>query len=128
MAEQARLDVEGYHLDLLNYNFRGWPRVNFPRTIYATQTIVIESFETGEVVGDLLKGLSSSDNRVSPQLASFIVTLGESLYLKMLLVDNLMHADLHPGNILVDMTGLEEDKFKLTLVDAGMVAQLNEVR
>ncbi|GMI21178.1 hypothetical protein TrCOL_g1894 [Triparma columacea] len=126
MAEQARLDVEGYHLDLLNYNFRGWPRVNFPRTIYATQTIVIESFETGEVVGDLLKGLSSSDNRVSPQLASFIVTLGESLYLKMLLVDNLMHADLHPGNILVDMTGLEEDKFKLTLVDAGMVAQLNE--
>ena len=26
---------------------------------------------------------------------------GEDVYLKMLLVDNLMHADLHPGNILV---------------------------
>ena len=39
----------------------------------------------------------------------------------MLLVDNLMHADLHPGNILVKFTG---DQKKLTLVDAGMVASL----
>ena len=30
-------------------------------------------------------------------LARFLVTTGTSLYLKMLLVDNLMHADLHPG-------------------------------
>ena len=29
------------------------------------------------------------------------MTRGEDLYLKMLLVDNLMHADLHPGNILL---------------------------
>ena len=126
MAEQARLDVEGYHLDLLNYNFRGWEGVNFPHTIYATQTIVIETFERGEVVGDLLKEYNGDNNQVTPQLASFIVTLGESLYLKMLLVDNLMHADLHPGNILVDMVGLKGGKNKLTLVDAGMVAQLNE--
>ena len=39
----------------------------------------------------------------------------------MLLVDNLMHADLHPGNILVKYG--DGDKV-LTLVDAGMVASL----
>jgi len=35
-------------------------------------------------------------------LSKFIVTTGLGIYLKMLLVDNLMHADLHPGNIMLD--------------------------
>ena len=30
-----------------------------------------------------------------------MVTCGEDIYLKMLIQDNLMHADLHPGNILI---------------------------
>ena len=34
-------------------------------------------------------------------LSHFVVGRGEDVYLKMLLVDNLMHADLHPGNILL---------------------------
>ena len=36
------------------------------------------------------------------ELSKFLVSTGVSLYLKMLLVDNLCHADLHPGNIMVD--------------------------
>lgn len=40
-------------------------------------------------------------------LAHFIVTRGEALYMKMLLEDNFMHADLHPGNILVSPCGGE---------------------
>lgn len=35
-------------------------------------------------------------------LSKFVVTEGLGVYLKMLLVDNLMHADLHPGNIMLD--------------------------
>jgi aarF domain-containing kinase len=35
--------------------------------------------------------------QIDPELAHFIVSRGEDMYLKMLLVDNLMHADLHPG-------------------------------
>jgi len=31
-----------------------------------------------------------------------VVTEGLGIYLKMLVVDNLMHADLHPGNIMLD--------------------------
>ena len=47
---------------------------------------------------------------------------GEDVYLKMLLVDNLMHADLHPGNILVHTpTGRPP---VLSLIDLGMVARL----
>ena len=81
-------------------------------------------------------------------ISKFILTTGLNLYLKMLLVDNLMHADLHPGNIIYNMDhekGLataESNKralaliknmnvkrrgsMSITLVDAGMVAQLND--
>lgn len=87
------------------------------------------------------------------QLSKFIVTTGLSIYLKMLLTDNLMHADLHPGNIMLDILQSSQEKSlpssgsngqlssskalvpvgidhkvkgspSVCLVDAGMVAQL----
>ncbi len=124
MAEQARLDVEAYHLDLLNWNFRGWKELSFPRTIFSSQSVIIETFEKGEIVSDLMGLFNAKISAVTPDLARFIVTTGESLYLKMLLVDNLMHADLHPGNIMIDAS-VEGDP-RMTLVDAGMVAELTE--
>lgn len=36
-----------------------------------------------------------------PRLGHFIVTRGEDMWLKMVLKDGFLHADLHPGNILV---------------------------
>ena len=52
--------------------------------------------------------------------AVVIVSRGEDLYLKMLLVDNLMHADLHPGNILVQVTCLEAATLSKTARPEGM--------
>jgi aarF domain-containing kinase len=82
------------------------------------------------------------------ETARFIMTTGLNLYLKMLLVDNLMHADLHPGNIIFSIDQADElatmatakramaminnldnqsrQDMKITLVDAGMVAQLTD--
>eukprot|EP00192_Tetraselmis_astigmatica_P006825 CAMPEP_0117684700 /NCGR_PEP_ID=MMETSP0804-20121206/21266_1 /TAXON_ID=1074897 /ORGANISM="Tetraselmis astigmatica, Strain CCMP880" /LENGTH=700 /DNA_ID=CAMNT_0005495763 /DNA_START=140 /DNA_END=2240 /DNA_ORIENTATION=+ len=50
---------------------------------------------------------------------------GTQIYLQMLLADNFMHADLHPGNILLrkSKSGVPP---QLVLVDAGMVAQLEK--
>ncbi len=76
----------------------------------------------------LVPSSGSSNRRRAPltvELAHFIVSTGEDLYLKMLLVDNLMHADLHPGNILIHVT--EKGRPTLTLVDAGMVAELTDL-
>lgn len=81
-------------------------------------------------------------------IAKFLVVTGLNLYLKMLLVDNLMHADLHPGNFILNLdhekglytkesarkalaairnVDLKQGAEKtVTLVDAGMVAQLTD--
>ena len=173
MAAQADLDVEAHHLEVLNHNFRKWKRVGFPKPIFASESVIIETFEKGTIVTDMftfydnvLKGNDNQNDYIKRQLgdvsgvyechdliplnlAKFIVTTGLGLYLKMMIVDGLMHADLHPGNILLRIeegeTGwevgeddtdrrreviLEDDtkrnvlKAYITLVDAGMVAKL----
>ena len=65
---------------------------------------------------------------VNSPLGHAIIVTGEDLYLHMMLVDNLMHADLHPGNILIqkkDVLGVESHNVRIVLVDAGMVARLS---
>ena len=54
MAAQAHLQVEGHHLEILNHNFRKWPTVNFPHPIYASSAVIIETFEPGVIVTDML--------------------------------------------------------------------------
>jgi len=173
MAAQAHLDVEAHHLEVLNHNFRNWKHVGFPRPIYASDSVIIETFEKGAVVTDVLSFYDSivknengegdlytdqlgslmikeGHELIPTDLAKFIVTTGASLYLKMMIEDGLMHADLHPGNIIFRVhsggTGWEEDENgngdrrhdailqqeesskpfvgSITLVDAGMVAKL----
>ena len=163
MAAQAHLNVEAHHLEVLNYNFRNWDNVDFPRPIFACPQVIIETFEEGKICSTVIDqydrlaseiSLTAGDVMPVP-LAKFIVTTGLALYLKMLIIDNMMHADLHPGNIMIlaqlfdqrdaissvlnpsdelsgkhtmRMARAEVNGFygHITLVDAGMVAQLEE--
>jgi aarF domain-containing kinase len=124
IASQTDLAVEGKHLYLFNHYFKLWKGVSFPKPIILTDSILVESFEYGDTVDKYVKTIScnkKSMNNIKEEfrsdmiirkkklqdlykqcnLAHFIVTTGEDTYLKMLLQDNLMHADLHPGNILI---------------------------
>lgn len=110
MAAQAHLQVEAQHLEVLNYNFRDWKHISFPRPIFASPSIIIETFERGHICSDYITAYErdadstvSSGHKMPSMLQKFIVASGTSLYLKMLLVDNMMHADLHPGNIMLDI-------------------------
>ncbi len=116
MAAQAHLNVEGHHLEVLNHNFRYWKNVSFPQPLFACSKVIIETFEKGEICSTLLDkfddmaergGSSRGDENIPVPMAKFIVTTGLGIYLKMLLVDNLMHADLHPGNIMVSANMIE---------------------
>eukprot|EP00929_Paragymnodinium_shiwhaense_P034682 TRINITY_DN18839_c0_g1_i1.p1 TRINITY_DN18839_c0_g1~~TRINITY_DN18839_c0_g1_i1.p1 ORF type:complete len:622 (+),score=106.69 TRINITY_DN18839_c0_g1_i1:63-1928(+) len=116
IADQARLDVEAESLREMRRNFAvwGWRDVSIPRPIYGAPAMIVESFEPGATVGQMRHRLSHVDSR-------YIVNRGLDVYLKMLMADRLMHADLHPGNILI---ALGSDEPKIVLVDLGMVARL----
>jgi predicted unusual protein kinase regulating ubiquinone biosynthesis (AarF/ABC1/UbiB family) len=47
-------------------------------------------------------------------------------FLKMMLVDNFVHADLHPGNILVDDGRDAGSSPQVVLLDVGLITQLSE--
>jgi aarF domain-containing kinase len=145
MAAQAHLNVEAHNLEVFNHNFQSWGSVEFPRPFFASSCLILETFEKGRICTDVLdeyddeaEGTDTSKEGyelIPLNMAKFLVTTGVSLYLKMLLVDNIMHADLHPGNIMIDFVNPGKDgeiedlssaKFRIALVDAGMVAQLTD--
>jgi len=132
MVAQTRLDIEAEHLRRFEWNFgtSGWQDVRFPRVLDGgSHAVLLESFEPGELVStytiDKIVGGGSGGATLPRHVAHFVVTRGEDLYLKMLLVDNLMHADLHPGNILLHAPPRADPT--LVLIDAGMVARLRPI-
>ncbi len=59
----------------------------------ASEAVLVETFEAGRSVSHYIRNPGP--------LNTHIVALGVDTYLKMLLRDNLVHTDLHPGNIMV---------------------------
>ncbi|KAL3147271.1 hypothetical protein ABBQ32_002762 [Trebouxia sp. C0010 RCD-2024] len=131
MTAQADLRVECAHLRRFYNNFASvsqsvTPPYPFPGC--ETAEVLIETFEPGESVAKYIREPSPFNTQ--------IVSLGVDTYLKMLLADNFVHTDLHPGNIMVRIRGtdrvsaehksLEEirSQLQLVLLDFGLAEEL----
>jgi aarF domain-containing kinase len=91
------LDAEARHLMRFIHLFKGRQGVSFPVPKYplVAPAVLVESFEFATSVTD------SINSDLSPIVRQYVVRQGTQIYLQMLLADNFMHADLHPGNILL---------------------------
>lgn len=148
LREQVDLSREGFYLHAFNYNFRKESSVEFPVPLYplVSPAVLVETFEPGEHISSYVaKGAGSPHNTELAQI-------GARAMLHMLVVDNLVHSDLHPGNILVNLQpiggnigmalwsklttfmkacGLNIDlntflKPSVVLLDAGMCTELSQ--
>lgn len=130
MMSQVDLSREAAHLSRFIYNFRNWKDVSFPRPLYPLvhPSVLVETFEQGENVSLYVDGLERN-TRIKRDLAH----IGTHALLKMLLVDNFIHADMHPGNILVRVPQSKRSRKKLfrarphvIFLDVGMTAELSK--
>ncbi|XP_043689512.1 uncharacterized aarF domain-containing protein kinase 2-like [Telopea speciosissima] len=124
MMSQVDLAREAAHLSRFIYNFRRWKDVSFPKPLYPLvhPAVLVETYEQGECVSYYVDELEGN-NRIKSALAR----IGVHALLKMLLVDNFLHADMHPGNILVRVThskSLHKPKPHVIFLDVGMTTEL----
>lgn len=96
MKLQLDLRIEAANLAKFRRNFkdRATTWFPFPYLEFTTREVLIEEFAQGIPLADFLEnggGVFQTD----------IAQEGLDAFLRMLLIDNFVHADLHPGNIMV---------------------------
>ncbi|KAH1091151.1 hypothetical protein J1N35_018408 [Gossypium stocksii] len=130
MMSQVDLAREAANLNRFIYNFRSWKDVSFPKPVYPLvhPAVLVETYEQGESVARYVDEFEGYD-MVKARLAH----IGTHALLKMLLVDNFIHADMHPGNILVRVSHskasrkrLFKSKPHIIFLDVGMTAELSK--
>lgn len=96
MKLQLDLRIEAANLSIFRRNFkdRSTAWFPYPYTDFTTRNVLIEEFAQGIPLATFMEnggGVFQHD----------IANEGLDAFLRMLLLDNFVHADLHPGNIMV---------------------------
>lgn len=122
MEMQLNLTIEASNLQRFNKNFKDVKYINFPQLVdnLYHPLALVETFEEGFNIQDYFRNRKNSN--VDKNIKEKVIKLGIIMYLKMV-IDNFMHADLHPGNMLMK---INDDNVSLTLLDVGLVSTLNK--
>uniref|UniRef100_A0A8C6W4Q0 AarF domain containing kinase 2 n=1 Tax=Nannospalax galili TaxID=1026970 RepID=A0A8C6W4Q0_NANGA len=131
MVQQIDLRYEARNLEYFQHNFQDVTSVKFPTPLrpFVTKDILVETYEESVPVS------SYQQAGIPTDLKRKIAWLGINMLMKMIFVDNFVHGDLHPGNILVQgANGLSPSlevhmtrplsPLCLVLLDAGIVVEL----
>lgn len=97
---QAQLDMRQECLCLQRFteNFASFHQIRVPRPFpqLVKHNILVETFEEGISLGKIVQ-----DRTQPPELKVQLANIGVDIMLQMVFVNNFVHADLHPGNLLV---------------------------
>ncbi|HEU4456947.1 MAG TPA: AarF/UbiB family protein, partial [Longimicrobium sp.] len=118
IAEELDLRLEAEHTEQFRKLFGEDPRVRAPRVLesFTRRRVLVTEFVHGTKV-DRLREEFEAGRLSFPKLMD---TLLET-YLRMVVVDGHLHADPHPGNILVQADGT------VVFLDFGMVVRVERV-
>ncbi|MBM4188039.1 MAG: AarF/ABC1/UbiB kinase family protein [Gemmatimonadetes bacterium] len=119
IGDEMDFAVEARNLEAVRANFARNPRIRIPEAILALSgpDLLVMEFVSGTRIDALERGRSYGGLGIDA-----IVERLQELYIQMMLIDGLFHADPHPGNVLVDETG------RIVLLDFGVVIQVDRTR
>lgn len=125
MTSQLDLQVEAANLSTFNANFDGSDTVVFPKPVRVSQRVLVESYLDGVPLSSILRDNHTAESGRDAERHRPLARAGLRAFLTMMLQHNFVHADLHPGNIIVcdDAGG---GSVRLGFVDAGLVVRLEE--
>lgn len=111
IAEEMDFRLEAEHAIEIAANFAGNRNVVVPKIVseLTRQRVLVMEFVEGTRIDRL--------DPVTVNVPHIVATLVE-LYVQMMLVDGLFHADPHPGNLMVSADG------RIVLLDFGMVVRV----
>jgi aarF domain-containing kinase len=111
MRLQLDLRIEAANLSILRKHFQNRTTAWFPYpyTDFTTRSLLVEEFAQGLPLGVFLEAGGGVFQKE-------IADEGLDAFLHMLLIDNFVHADLHPGNIMVNFYKPTQPDMKLPYV------------
>ncbi len=111
IGEEMDFRLEAEYATEVRANFRGNPRVLIPEVLHemTRRRVIVLEFMHGARVDRLPAGSVNAE-----RLAGLVM----EVYVQMMLVDGLFHADPHAGNLLVTPDG------RLVLLDFGMMVRV----
>jgi len=116
LHRQTDLRIEGENLKQFRSNFyrnekeEDKSAVLFPRPMddwMSTKVLVEELVDDAVPVADYLRDHSDEATQIRKELASPLLRA----FLKMVFIDNFIHSDLHPGNVLIRTEPVKETSF-----------------
>jgi len=124
MLPQLDLRVEARNLKRFRRDFADNSKVTFPSPLdeLTTQNVLVETFIHGTPIIEYAKGQHGSEAD-REELAK----IGLQTVMQMIFLNDFVHGDLHPGNILVNRNMSARDKpLKMNIIDCGLVVEMGE--
>ncbi len=115
VGDEMDFRQEARYAQQVRLNFASSLNIRIPEVIeaYTRQRALVLEYVDGRRVDQLGDWIATGRVQADDVLRSVM-----ELYVQMMMVDGLFHADPHPGNVFVDTEG------RLTLLDFGMVVEV----
>ncbi len=117
VGDEMDFRLEAEHAREVRRNFEGNPHVAVPRVIdglVRQRALVLEFMAGGRIDRWMLAATGAGDDARAAETLRRVI----EIYMRMMLVDGLFHADPHPGNLFVAPDGA------VVILDFGMVVRV----
>lgn len=126
MLPQLDLRVEAHNLQRFRRDFEGEDQITFPEPLMSltSKEVLVERFVEGE---PMLNFVLMNDEHHTQKDKKELATIGLKTVMKMIFLHDFIHADLHPGNMIVDRNkSVRGHPIRINMIDCGLTVELGE--